>query len=128
MSSGSASWASAIGAAHAIPNWRLSAEEVTYVLADCGAEVVFVGAEFAVISARRSQIEPLAERGMTVSFTHLVAWAIVLAFIALHSLASSGWTEDTLHAVNRYHELLFAPLLLGLLADARHRLLFLREE
>ena len=39
--------ASAVGAAHAIANWRLSAEEVTYVLADCGAEVVFVGAEFA---------------------------------------------------------------------------------
>ena len=39
--------ASAVGAAHAIANWRLSAEEVTYILSDCGAEVVFVGAEFA---------------------------------------------------------------------------------
>ncbi|WP_019874953.1 long-chain-fatty-acid--CoA ligase [Sporichthya polymorpha] len=38
--------ASGIGAAHAIPNWRLSAEEVAYVLNDSGAEVVFVGAEF----------------------------------------------------------------------------------
>jgi acyl-CoA synthetase (AMP-forming)/AMP-acid ligase II len=38
--------ASAIGAAHAIANWRLSAEEVAYVLGDSGAEIVFVGAEF----------------------------------------------------------------------------------
>jgi acyl-CoA synthetase (AMP-forming)/AMP-acid ligase II len=37
--------ASAIGAAHAIVNWRLSTEEVAYILSDCGAEVVFVGAE-----------------------------------------------------------------------------------
>jgi heptosyltransferase-3 len=56
----------------------------------------------------------------------MAAGLLLLAFIALHSLAFSGWTEDTLHAVNRYHELLFAPVLLGLLADARHRLLFLR--
>ncbi|MGQ0465274.1 MAG: long-chain-fatty-acid--CoA ligase [Sporichthyaceae bacterium] len=38
--------ASSIGAAHAIANWRLSAEEVAYVLGDSGAEIVFVGAEF----------------------------------------------------------------------------------
>ncbi|HVE28277.1 MAG TPA: long-chain-fatty-acid--CoA ligase [Sporichthya sp.] len=38
--------ASAIGAAHAIVNWRLAAEEVAYVLGDSGAEIVFVGAEF----------------------------------------------------------------------------------
>jgi acyl-CoA synthetase (AMP-forming)/AMP-acid ligase II len=37
--------AGAIGAAHAIVNWRLSAEEVAYVLGDSGAEIVFVGAE-----------------------------------------------------------------------------------
>ncbi len=37
--------AGSIGAAHAIANWRLSAEEVAYVLNDCGAEIIFVGAE-----------------------------------------------------------------------------------
>ncbi|MDP3759835.1 MAG: glycosyltransferase family 9 protein [Ramlibacter sp.] len=56
----------------------------------------------------------------------MAAGLLLLAFIAVHSLAFSGWTEVTLHAVNRYHELLFAPLLLVLMADARHRLLFMR--
>ncbi|MEC3982369.1 long-chain-fatty-acid--CoA ligase [Amycolatopsis sp. H20-H5] len=37
--------ASALGAANAVVNWRLSGEELTYVLNDCGARVVFVGAE-----------------------------------------------------------------------------------
>ena len=54
------------------------------------------------------------------------AGLVLLAYIGLHSLWFSGWTEDTLHAVNRYHELLFAPILLVLMQDARHRLLFLR--
>jgi len=51
---------------------------------------------------------------------------VLLAYIAAHSLVFSGWSEDTLHAANRYHELLFAPLLLVLMADARHRILFMR--
>jgi acyl-CoA synthetase (AMP-forming)/AMP-acid ligase II len=39
--------AAALGAAHAIANWRLSAGELQYILTDCGAKVLFVGADFA---------------------------------------------------------------------------------
>ena len=34
-----------IGAAHAVVNWRLSADELAYVLADAAPRIVFVGAE-----------------------------------------------------------------------------------
>lgn len=37
--------ASLLGAANAIPNWRLAGEELDYVLADCGARILFVGNE-----------------------------------------------------------------------------------
>jgi acyl-CoA synthetase (AMP-forming)/AMP-acid ligase II len=37
--------AAALGAANAVVNWRLSSEELTYVLNDCRAKVLFVGAE-----------------------------------------------------------------------------------
>lgn len=54
--------ASAIGAAHAIVNWRLSAEEIAYVLADCGAEVVFVGADLMpVFDTLRDKLGALRE-------------------------------------------------------------------
>jgi acyl-CoA synthetase (AMP-forming)/AMP-acid ligase II len=39
--------ASAIGAANAIVNWRLGPDELTYVIEDSGARVLFVGAELA---------------------------------------------------------------------------------
>jgi acyl-CoA synthetase (AMP-forming)/AMP-acid ligase II len=39
--------AAALGAAHAIANWRLAASELQYILTDCGAKVLFVGADFA---------------------------------------------------------------------------------
>lgn len=35
-----------LGAAHAVANWRLSPDELVYVLNDCGARVLVVGAEF----------------------------------------------------------------------------------
>ncbi|HWD06890.1 MAG TPA: long-chain-fatty-acid--CoA ligase [Amycolatopsis sp.] len=46
--------AGALGAANAIPNWRLAPDELVYVLNDSGAEVVFVGAELlpVVVSVR----------------------------------------------------------------------------
>ncbi|HUR75297.1 MAG TPA: long-chain-fatty-acid--CoA ligase [Sporichthya sp.] len=54
--------ASALGAAHAIANWRLSAEEVAYVLGDSGAEIIFVGAEFVpVLEQVRDQLPALRE-------------------------------------------------------------------
>jgi len=52
------------------------------------------------------------------------AGLLLLAFIAVHTIWLSGWTETTLHTINRYHELLFAPLLLVLMQDARHRRMF----
>ncbi len=48
--------ASAIGAAHAIVNFRLFGEQLAYVLADCAPRVVFVGAEF------RAAYEAIADR------------------------------------------------------------------
>src|SRR6185437_2005558 len=39
--------AAALGASHAIANFRLSASELQYILTDCGAQVLFVGADFA---------------------------------------------------------------------------------
>lgn len=54
--------ASSIGAAHAIANWRLSPEEVAYVLGDSGAEVIFVGAEFMPVFATiREKLTALRE-------------------------------------------------------------------
>lgn len=55
----------------------------------------------------------------------MAAGLLLLAYIGLHTLATSGWTEASLQAVNRYHELLFAPLLLFLLRQPRHRAVFL---
>jgi acyl-CoA synthetase (AMP-forming)/AMP-acid ligase II len=37
--------AAMVGAAHAVVNWRLAADELAYVLADAGPRIVFVGAE-----------------------------------------------------------------------------------
>jgi acyl-CoA synthetase (AMP-forming)/AMP-acid ligase II len=39
--------AASIGAAHAIANWRLAAAELQYILTDCRAKLLFVGADFA---------------------------------------------------------------------------------
>lgn len=54
------------------------------------------------------------------------AGLVLLAFIGAHTLWHSGFSETTLHTINRYHELLFAPLLMVLMRDARHRRVFLR--
>lgn len=58
--------ASAIGAANAIPNWRLAGDELAYVLADSRARIVFVGAELAgQVAAIRDQL-PAVERVIVV--------------------------------------------------------------
>lgn len=50
--------ASELGAANAVLNWRLSAEELVYVINDSGARILFVGAEFvAAVDAIRSQVD-----------------------------------------------------------------------
>ena len=52
------------------------------------ANAFFVGGEFAVISARRSQIEPLAERGSRAARTALYAMEHATLMLATSQLAS----------------------------------------
>lgn len=54
----------------------------------------------------------------------MAAGLILLAYIGIHTLIVSG--VPGMKAVNRYQELLAAPLLMALLHDARHRLVFIR--
>ncbi|MBS1697979.1 MAG: HlyC/CorC family transporter [Actinobacteria bacterium] len=80
----------------------------------------FVGAEFAVISARRSQIEPLAERGSRSARTALYAMEHATLMLATSQL---GITVCSLLILNvsepAMHHLLAAPLgALGLAAGA----------
>lgn len=49
---------------------------------------------------------------------------VLLAYIAVHTLWISGFTPATWHAINRYHELAMAPLLLALFRLASGRRLF----
>lgn len=58
--------AAGIGAANAVVNWRLSGDELAYVLADAGAKVVFVGAELlSAVEAVRDRL-PAVERVVVV--------------------------------------------------------------
>lgn len=50
----------------------------------------------------------------------------LLAYIILHSLWASGFTMATLKAINRYHELLMAPVLLALFRMVTRKDLFFR--
>lgn len=54
----------------------------------------------------------------------MAAGLLLLAYMGVHTLIVSGMPG--MHAVNRYQELLAAPLLMALLHDARHRLVFFR--
>jgi heptosyltransferase-3 len=56
----------------------------------------------------------------------MAAGLALLAYIVAHTLWSTGLTARSWHAINRYHELLFAPLLFALMSNARHRLIFMR--
>ena len=56
----------------------------------------------------------------------MAAGLALLAYIVAHTLWTTGLTARSWHAINRYHELLFAPLLFALMSDARHRLIFMR--
>ncbi|GAA3542858.1 long-chain fatty acid--CoA ligase [Amycolatopsis ultiminotia] len=54
--------AAGLGAATAIVNWRLSAEELVYVLNDSGAQIVFVGAELMpVVAGIRDRLPAVRE-------------------------------------------------------------------
>jgi acyl-CoA synthetase (AMP-forming)/AMP-acid ligase II len=62
--------AAGIGAADAVVNWRLSGDELAYVLADAGAKVVFVGAELReALDAVRDRL-PALERVVVVGGEH----------------------------------------------------------
>jgi ADP-heptose:LPS heptosyltransferase/O-antigen ligase len=56
----------------------------------------------------------------------MAAGLLLFAYIAVHTLWTTGLQPASWQAVNRYHELLIAPLLLALLSDARHRRIFFR--
>jgi len=75
------------------------------------ANAFFVGAEFAVISARRSQIEPLAEQGRRSAKTAL--WAMEHATLML-AMSQLGITICSLLILNvsepAIHHLLEVPL------------------
>ncbi|WP_221585804.1 hemolysin family protein [Microbacterium sp. G2-8] len=75
------------------------------------ANAFFVGAEFAVISARRSQIEPRAEKGSRAAKTALYAMEHATAMLATSQL---GITICSLLILNvsepALHHLLVAPL------------------
>ncbi|NYD66620.1 hemolysin family protein [Agromyces atrinae] len=77
------------------------------------ANAFFVGAEFAVISARRSQIEPLAEQGKRSAITAL--WAMEHATLML-AMSQLGITVCSLLILNvsepAIHHLLEVPLAL----------------
>ncbi|WP_137845220.1 hemolysin family protein [Microbacterium sp. 2FI] len=82
------------------------------------ANAFFVGAEFAVISARRSQIEPLAERGVRSAKTALYAMEHATLMLATSQL---GITICSLLILNvsepAIHHLLAEPLALTGLAE-----------
>ncbi|WP_110588315.1 hemolysin family protein [Microbacterium suaedae] len=79
----------------------------------------FVGAEFAVISAKRSQIEPRAEKGSRAAKTALYAMEHATAMLATSQL---GITICSLLILNvsepALHHLLLAPLQLTGMAEA----------
>jgi len=56
----------------------------------------------------------------------MVTGLALLAFIIGHTLWTTGPTATAWHTVNRYHELLLAPLVMGLMRDSRPRLIFIR--
>ena len=56
----------------------------------------------------------------------LAAGLALLAYIALHTLWTSGASQASVRAINHYQELVFAPLLFALLQEGRCRRVFLR--
>ncbi len=56
----------------------------------------------------------------------MAAGLLLLAYIAMHTLATSGWGRASGGAINKYQELVLGPLLFALLGDARHRRVFIR--
>jgi CBS domain containing-hemolysin-like protein len=86
---------------------------IAWLVVLLAANAFFVGAEFAVISARRSQIEPLAERGKRSAVTALYAMEHATRMLATSQL---GITICSLLILNvsepAIHHLLEGPLAL----------------
>jgi CBS domain containing-hemolysin-like protein len=84
---------------------------IAWLVVLLAANAFFVGAEFAVISARRSQIEPLAEKGSRAAKTALYAMEHATLMLATSQL---GITICSLLILNvsepAIHHLLEAPL------------------
>jgi O-antigen ligase len=51
---------------------------------------------------------------------------LLLAYIAAHTLATTGWTVQSGNIVNKYHELLMLPVLLALFRAVTHNGVFIR--
>lgn len=85
------------------------------VLFALAALVLLAGARSRAILAAQPWKEPVMATGL-----------VLLAYIALHTLWTTGLGFTTLHTVNHYQELLFAPMLLALLQDSRHRQMLFR--
>ncbi|KFF59513.1 hypothetical protein JF66_10845 [Cryobacterium sp. MLB-32] len=100
---------------------------IAWLVVLLAANAFFVGAEFAVISARRSQIEPLAESGKRSAKTAL--WAMEHATLML-ATTQLGITVCSLLILNvsepAIHHLLEVPLgLTGLSAEVTGTIAFL---
>jgi ADP-heptose:LPS heptosyltransferase/O-antigen ligase len=50
---------------------------------------------------------------------------VLFAYIALHTLWTSGFTRASGSVINRYQELLLAPLVFAMMREARHRRVFI---
>lgn len=56
----------------------------------------------------------------------MAAGLALLAYIAVHTLWTTGVERASLRTINQYQELLLAPLVFALLQDARYRRVFIR--
>ena len=82
--------AAGLGAANAVPNWRLSDDELAYVLADSGARVIFVGAEL------MPQVEAIRDRLPAAERLIVVGGEVdeFEAFLAAEPIAGADVEED----------------------------------
>ena len=103
--------ASLLGAAHAVINFRLSRDELAYVLNDSTAEVLIVGAEFAaVVDSMRSEF-PTVRRvvvlgGSADEYESLIAGGTTLerrhpsepadCFLQLYTSGTTGWPKGAM--------------------------------
>lgn len=103
--------ASLLGAAHAVINFRLSQEELAYVLGDSAAEVLIVGADFVdAVEAIRSELPKLRRivvlGGQNDEYQGLVATGVPIThrhhadasdcFLQLYTSGTTGWPKGAM--------------------------------